>query len=217
MPKKVLSWSHRLLAGLLSKDQSIATGIVLALIVWTLTRLVDGVTNAGTIEYNTEVKPATLADGRMGSVMVVTLSNLSRDTPLMNLQASISDPSGKVAFSTDARDRACAFEPPAWGENPTCDPYSTGFDFMAPMLVPGTQARFGIKYTIPSKERVEPVVRVKPDGKTTFRLIKPGIETFIVRHETGLLLTLLGGTLLIFVWGVVASVPARAPVQPARK
>jgi hypothetical protein len=205
-PKRALSMGHRFLAGVLSKDQSIATGIVLGLIVWTMTRLVDGVTGSGTIEYDTVVKAAMLADGRMGSAIVVTLSNLSRDTPLVNLQASVSDPSGKVSFSTDAGDRACAFEPPAWGENPTCDPYSTGFDFLAPMLVPGTRAQFGIKYTVPSGEQIVPVVRIKPDGTTKFRLIKPGIETFIVRHETGLLLGLLGVTLVLFLWSVSATV-----------
>jgi hypothetical protein len=212
MVRRTLSWGQRFLAGFLSSsDKSLATGIVLALIAWSVTRLVDGVTTTGTLEYDTTISPTKLAEGQPGSLILVKLSNLSGDTLLTNLEATLSDPSGKIRFSTNPKDRGCAFEPPAWGENPTCDPHVTGFAFTAPMLVPGTYATFGIKYTVAAGADVKPVLRIKPDGSTKVRLVEAGLETYIARHQTGLLAGLLLVTLVLFLLSVAAGVPKVAP------
>jgi hypothetical protein len=204
------------LGGMLSREKSLATGLVIGLFAWTLTRLVSGITESGTIEYATRVTRATLADGRAGSRIKVRLSNLSHNTAVTNLQASISDPTGKITFSDDVKDRACWFAPPAWGEEPDCKPYTTGFRFSAPMLVPGTHASFAINYTQAEGDAVRPVVRIKPDGATKVRLVEPGLETFLARHETGILLGLLAAAAVLFVVSVAAGFP-EAESAPKKK
>ena len=133
-----MGWWRRFFNGLLSKDKSLATGLILGFMAWTLMRLVDGIAANGTIEYVIVNNPATLADGRAGQVIRVTLTNLSADTALTNLKASIAAPTGDIVFSADPKDRSCAFEPPGWGGQPTCDAFASGFDFLAPMIVAGT-------------------------------------------------------------------------------
>jgi hypothetical protein len=193
-------------AGLLGERHSIATGLMIALVVWTLTRLVNEVTDSGTLEYDIDISDSVLADGSAGHKVEVTITNLSHDTVITNLQASISG-SQDLTFSGNRADRRCAFEPPAWGENPICDGYTTGLTFAAPMLVPGTHAQFGIKYRIASESAAKPIVRIRPDGTSNVRLIKPGVETFLARHETKLLLALL------LVAGVLFFVSVRAGVS----
>ena len=78
-------------ANLLSKDHSVATGLLIALAVWTLTRLVDGVTGTGTIEYDTQYSTIT-QDGKPVSRVEVTLTNLSCPRLNWNAQGSTGSP-----------------------------------------------------------------------------------------------------------------------------
>ena len=103
-----MGWWRRFFNGLLSKDKSLATGLILGFMAWTLMRLVDGIAANGTIEYDIANNPATLADGRPGYVVRVTLTNLSADTALTNLKASIAAATADIVFSADPRDRSCA-------------------------------------------------------------------------------------------------------------
>src|SRR5258708_25150703 len=89
---------RKLMRGLGAKDHSFATGLLLALLVWTLTRIVNGIAESGTIEYDVAYSPSVLADGRSSSTITVTLANLSREASIRNLAVVISDPSGKVEF-----------------------------------------------------------------------------------------------------------------------
>jgi hypothetical protein len=191
---------------LLSKDKSLATGLILGFMAWTLMRLVDGIAANGTIEYDIANSPATLADGRAGQRVRVTLTNLSADTALTNLQASIAAPTGGIIFSADPKDRSCAFEPPGWGGQPTCDAFASGFNFVAPMIVAGTHVQFEVKYTRPEGSSALPVVRIRPET-TKFRLVEPGFSTFVARNQVGLLLTLLVLALVMFFLSVAAGVP----------
>jgi len=185
-----MSWWRRFFNGLLSKDKSLATGLILGFMAWTLMRLVDGITSNGTIEYDIAHSPTSLADGRDGYLIRVTLTNLSADTPLTNLKASIAAPTADIVFSVDPRDRSCAFEPPGWGGQPTCDAFASGFDFLAPMIVAGTHVQFQVKYTRPATSSTEPVVRIRPEA-AKFRLVEPGFSTFVTRHQVAILLALL--------------------------
>jgi hypothetical protein len=206
MTASVAKSPHRVMAGLLSEKQSIATGLLIGLIVWTMTRLVNGVTASGTIEYATVYSPTTLADGQSATKIDVTLTNLSRDTTVTHLQVSINDPYLKTTFSTDRRDSNCAFEPPAWAADATCEPHNVGMTFEAPMLVPGTYVRVGIKYTQAPDATHRPIVRIQPDAESKCQLVEPGLQTFVARHETALLLGLLGITFLLFCISVAAGV-----------
>jgi len=201
-----MGWWRRFFNGLLSKDKSLATGLILGFMAWTLMRLVDGIAANGTIEYDIANKAATLADGRPGHVVRVTLTNLSADTALTNLRASIAAPTADVVFSTDPRDRSCAFEPPGWGGQPTCDAFDSGFDFLAPMIVAGTHVQFEVKYTSPEGASAVPIVRIRPET-TKFRLVEPGLSTFVARNQVGLLLALLVLALVMFFVSVAAGVP----------
>jgi hypothetical protein len=201
-----MGWWRRFFNGLLSKDKSLATGLILGFMAWTLMRLVDGIASNGTIEYDIANSPATLADGRPGYVVRVTLTNLSADTALTNLKASIAASTAGIVFSTDPKDRSCAFEPPGWGGQPTCDAFASGFDFLAPMIVAGTQVEFEVKYARAEDTTELPIVRIRPET-TKFRLVEPGFSTFVARNQVGLLLALLMLALVMFFLSVAAGVP----------
>lgn len=204
-----MSWMRRFFNGLLSKDKSLATGLILAFMAWTLMRLVDGIAANGTIEYDIDNSPATLADGRAGYVTRVTLTNLSADTALTDLRASIAAPTADLVFSVDPKDRSCAFEPPGWGGQPTCDAFASGFDFLAPMIVAGTHVKFEVKYTRPGTSTTEPIVRIKP-STTKFRLIEPGFSTFVTRHQVAILVAMLLLALITLFLSVAAGVSETA-------
>ena len=205
-----MSWWRRFFNGLLSKDKSLATGLILGFMAWTLLRLVDNIAANGTIEYAIANSPATLADGRSGYLIRVTLTNLSADTALTNLRASIAAPNPGIVFSDNPRDASCAFEPPGWGGAPTCEGVASGFDFLAPMIVAGTYAQFEIKYTRPAGATDLPVVRIKPET-TKFRLVEPGFSTFETRYQVGILVTLLLLAMVTLFLSVAAGVPALPP------
>jgi hypothetical protein len=204
MPE-TLRKTHRLIAGLLSEKQTIATGLLIGLIAWTVTRLVDGILGTGTIEYQTVYSPAKLDNGMDGTKIEVTLTNLSRDTSVSGLKVVINDPTGKTTFSNNPRDKNCAFEPPAWADDATCEAYKDGMTFETPMLVPGTFVRLAIKY-MQSGALHQPVVRIRPQPDSKLQLVQPGVQTFVARHEVMLLLALLGATLVLFGISVTANI-----------
>jgi len=207
-----MSWWRRFFIGLLSRDKSLATGLILGFMAWTLMRLVDGIAANGTIEYDIANSPAKLADGRDGHVVRVTLTNLSADTALTDLKASIAAPTADIVFSADPKDRSCAFEPPGWGGQPTCDAFTSGFDFLAPMIVAGTHVQFEVKYTRAGNSTSLPVVRIKP-ATTKFRLVEPGFSTFVARNQVGILLALL----LLAMVTLFLSVAAGVSEAPAKR
>jgi hypothetical protein len=209
MGNALQSYARRAWAGLLRKEQSISTGLFIGLLIWTVTRLVDGITGSGTIEYHTAYSETTLASGRPATKIDVTLTNLSTDTAVSNLQASISDPDPRTVFSVAPNDSRCAYEPPAWvdTDKAVCAAHTAGMAFTAPMLVPGTSVRFGIKFTQASDAVDWPIVRIKPDGAAKFQLIEPGLQTFVTRHEPALLVALLAIALLLITISAASSVP----------
>jgi hypothetical protein len=203
---------RRLALGLLRKEQSVATGLLIGLMIWTVTRLVDGIATSGTIEYDTDISPAALKNGTPASLMNVVLTNLSTDTPVTNLQVSIADPYFKTDFSTDRAESYCSYEPPAWvGNDAVCEPHRDGMTFTAPMLVPGTSVRVSTKFTQAGDAAHRPIVRIKPDGISKVQLVEPGVQTFVARHEAGLLIGLLGAALLLFGISVALSEAGSQP------
>jgi hypothetical protein len=195
----------RLRAALASDKQSVATGLVIGLIIWSLTRLVDTVTGSPTIEYDTQISPTVLADGSAGYKVDVTLTNLSHDTVIRNLRASVYG-SKHLRFSSNPDDRKCAYGLPVWIQEPTCEAFSIGMNFSAQMLLPNTYVKFGVKYTRDAGSADEPLVRIGPEGESNLRLVERGLETLIVRHETGLLLGMIGLALAMLAASLVASV-----------
>ena len=200
-----LGWMHRFIVGMLSKEKSLATGILLALIVWTLTRLVDVVTGSLTIEYAVRYAPAILATGHAGEEIKVTLTDLSNDAAVSNVQVVIAGPPD-MQFTDQQSDATCEFQAPSWGDSPTCDPHKDGIAFTAPMLIPGKSVVIGTRYTLAPNSSSKPIVRIKPGDETKFRLVEPGVRTIIARHETALLLTLLGVSIVVFLISVAAGI-----------
>ncbi|HWH40548.1 MAG TPA: hypothetical protein VNU21_11965 [Usitatibacter sp.] len=199
---------QKLMTGLRAKDQSLATGLLLALLVWTLTRIANGIAGAATIEYDIEYTPTVLRDGREGVIVSATLVNLSREASIRNLAVVISDPS--VEFIPN--ERQCAYPAPTWVEGATCDAYPNGLSFVAPWLVPGNEVRMAIKYVGNYQATKRPAVRIRPsDTDTKIRLVKPGFETWITRNETYILLVLAALTLLFLGLSIVAGI-AKGPV-----
>lgn len=197
---------RRLVRGLLRKEQSVATGLLIGLIIWTVTRLVDGIAASGTIEYDTDFSATALNNGKPAWLMSVVLTNLSTDTPVTNLEVSIADPYLKTDFSTDRAESYCSYEPPAWvGNAAVCEPHRDGMAFTAPMLVPGTSVRVSTMFTQAADATHRPIVRIKPDGSSKVQLVEPGVQTFVARHEAGLLIGLLSAALLLFGVSVVLS------------
>jgi hypothetical protein len=182
---------QRISAGLFSEKKSIATALLIGLLLWTLTRLADDVTGSGTIEYKTVYSPATLNNGTKGKQIEVILTNLSKDTAINGLQATIHDPKGMTTFSDKPEDSFCVYEAPAWAEDGNCAPNPISMEFETPLLVPGTYVSVAIKYTQKPGATHEPIIRIRPKDTTKFQLIEPGLRTFVARHEQALLVGLL--------------------------
>jgi hypothetical protein len=182
---------QRITAGLFSEKKSIATALLIGLLLWTLTRLADDVTGSGTIEYKTVYSPATLNNGTKGKQIEVILTNLSKDTAINGLQATIHDPKGMTTFSDKPEDSFCVYEAPAWAEDGNCAPNPISMEFETPLLVPGTYVSVAIKYTQKPGATHEPIIRIRPKDTTKFQLIEPGLRTFVARHEQALLVGLL--------------------------
>lgn len=182
---------QRISSGLFSEKKSIATALLIGLLLWTLTRLADDVTGSGTIEYKTVYSPATLNNGTKGKQIEVILTNLSKDTAINGLQATIHDPKGMTTFSDKPEDSFCVYEAPAWAEDGNCAPNPISMEFETPLLVPGTYVSVAIKYTQKPGATHEPIIRIRPKDTTKFQLIEPGLRTFVARHEQALLVGLL--------------------------
>jgi|SRR5262245_4930923 len=213
MPDSFRKKTHRLIAGLLSDKQSVATGLLIALVIWTLTRLVEGILSTGTIEYRTVYSPAQLAGGASGTKVEVTLTNLSRDTIVNGLKVVVNDPYGKTTFSDDPRDTSCAFEPPAWADDARCETHKDGMSFETPMVIPGTFVRLAVKYT-QSDATHQPIVRIRPEPDSKLQLVTPGLQTYAARHEVALLLALLGLSTVLFVISLTANIREKSPPKP---
>lgn len=195
-----------LMRGFLSKDSSIAAGILLALVVWTLTRIVNDITDHATIEYDVTYAAISLPDGRAGGEMSVVLSNLSHDLALQNLAAAITDPAGKAEFiATSAR---CAFPMPTWANDAVCAAHQDGLSFEAPWLIPGNRLSFSIRYAGSVEPRDRPIVRIRPSsGDSRLRLVTPGLQTWIVRNELPLLSGLLAVSVLLYCVSLAVGIP----------
>ncbi len=196
MLKRVLQTIGRIPLGLMSKEHSVGTGLLLGLAVWTLTRLVDNVTQAGTIEYQSRYRTVSLANGQTTSELEVRLTNLSRDVSVKNLEISIYDPHDKITFDATPPGR-CAFGVPAWAKDAKCAPNVNGMAFMAPMLIPGTSVAVATRYTGPIVGDGRPIFRIRADADSQVRLIAPGWETWVAGHESQLLIGTLAVTLVL--------------------
>jgi hypothetical protein len=198
----MLHWLGGFARGLREKDQSIATGLLIGLIIWTLTHLVDSVTSNGSIEYATAYTNATLEDGTHVYQIEVDVSNLSSDTPIPNLEVSIQNPGPDHQASFYPAETSCKFQPPSWVGAALCDSHDDGGDLMVPLLVPGTSVSMAMKYLGSVAPSSRPIVRIRPGTVSNFRLITPGPATFITRYETDLLLGILVLSVLLFVISV---------------
>lgn len=181
---------RRVLAGLLAKDQSFGTGILLALLVWTLTRVVNEVVGPATIEYAVSYSPIQLDGGGEGAMVVADLTNLSQDSPVRGLAVSVNDLSGQTEFLPD--EAQCTFPPPMWIDGASCKAYSNGLSLIAPTLDPGISVRLAAKYRGAIEEGKRPLVRIKAsDGTAKLRMVTPGFQTWLARHEMWVLTGLL--------------------------
>jgi hypothetical protein len=201
-------WLGRVARGLREKDQSIATGLLIGLIIWTLTHLVDSVTSNGTIEYATAYTNATLKDGTHVYQIEVDVSNLSSDTPIPDLEVSIQNPGPDNQATFYPAETSCKFQPPSWVGSALCDSHDDGGDLMVPLLVPGTSVSMAMKYLGSIEPAARPIVRIRPGTVSNFRLITPGPATFITRYETDLLLGILLLAVLLFVISVTGGAPS---------
>lgn len=206
-------FASRVIDGLLSKDRSVATGLVLALAVWTLTRLADGVLDHATIEYDASYVHDVSTQGALSSRFDVVLTNLSRAQRITDLQVVVTDPDGTARFVSD-RPRPCAIETPSpAGAECYVEP-NTGLSFKARVLLPGTRARIALRYQKPEASQAPLQMRLQPGAPDDVRVLKPGIETFIARHQTGLLLTILGASFVLLMMSISVGVSRAASSPP---
>jgi hypothetical protein len=205
--QRVRAAIRRFLGGLARKEHSLATSALIGLIIWTLTRLVNSIATSGTIEYDIDISSDTLRDGTAASLIEVELTNLSTDTTkVTDLKVVIADPDNKTIFSTAKGDSHCAYESYVWvGSEAECDPHPDGMMFVAPLLLPGTSVRAGIKFTQRADATHDPIVRIGPGVTSEVRFVESGVQTFVARHEAALLLTLLAIALFFFVLSVATS------------
>jgi hypothetical protein len=176
--------------GFLSKDASIAAGVLLALIIWSLNRLVDGVTGTAAIEYSQSVSTdKTVADGSR-QMFELAIANLSRDTAVQNLTVTVAAPNNNPEFVEGTA--RCIFPAPQWVDDSQCDGHNTGVVFQAPWVLPGNQVVIRVDYTGTNSDS-KPVTRIKADGlqSAKLRMLTPGLETWLIRHQTALLVATL--------------------------
>lgn len=186
-----MGWWQRVRTNASSKDRSLATGVALGFMAWTLMRLVDSISAYDTIEYAITNKPTTLADGRAGFVYQVKLTNLAGDTTVEGMKATVASVTADIEFSMSAEDHRCPVQPPAGGKVVECEPHVGGFNFYAPPLLAGTYAGLEVKYTRPAESSEIPYLRIVLSEGQNFRLVKAGIATIIVRNQTGILIAFL--------------------------
>lgn len=186
-----MEWWRSLRANARSKDRSLATGVALAFMAWTLMRLIDSISAYDTIEYRTSNKATTLADGRAGFVYQVKLTNLAGDTTAEGLKATVAGGTPAIEFSKDSADWRCPVQPPAGGKVIECEPHVGGFNFSAPPLLAGTYAGLEVKYTRSATSSDVPYLRIVLAEGQNFRLVEAGVATFIVRHQTFILIAFL--------------------------
>lgn len=199
--------------GMRASDQSLATGLLIGLMVWTLTHLVDSVASNGTVEYAVGYYNDVLSGQPEQHVyrMDVTVSNLSRDTPISNLEVSIQNPHPDHQATFYPAETACTFDAPSWAGMALCDGHEDGGDLQVPMLVPGTSVGFSMKYSGSIAPQTRPIVRIRPGAMSNFRLVEPGVETYLTRNETRVLLGILLLAALVFVINV--SLPRSEPAS----
>ena len=209
----IRSWFPKMARGLLSKDHSFATGLLLALLVWTLSRLVDSVVGSATVEYAISTKTVKLASGQDGTRLSVELSNLSRDTALRDLEVVVHDPKGATEFSVNPRDTSCEHPEPAWAADGVCTAKKDGLFVVFPSLVAGNRVRASIAYSASAANVDRPTVRIRPttDGDVKLRLMKPGFDTWLVRHEVALLLFFFVAVAVLFVASIASTSEQKRP------
>ena len=205
MLKTIMQGIGRVSVGLMSKEHSVGTGLLLGLAVWTLTRLVDSVTQGGTIEYQSNYRTVSVGAGHTMSEIEVRLTNLSRDASVKNLEVIIYDPHDRIVFEATPPGR-CAFGVPAWAKDAKCNPNVNGMAFLAPMLIPGTTVAVAIRYAGPIVGDGRPIFRIKADADSKIRLTGPGWETWVAQHEGRLLVVTLVVTLVLLLISVGAGV-----------
>lgn len=211
-------FASRLTDGLLSKDRSLVTGLVLGMAVWTLTRLADGVLDHATIERAERYVHDVSAKGATTSRFEVDLTNLSRAQRITDLHVVVTDPEGTANFLSGPPP-PCAIEAPSpAGAECYVEP-NTGLSFKAQVLLPGTRARIALHYQKPGAAQAPLRMRLQPGAPQDVRVLEPGIETFVARHQTVLLLSLLGATFLLLIVSVAAGTsrpgtPPPTPTQP---
>ncbi|TCW78851.1 hypothetical protein C5O80_31770 [Burkholderia sp. SRS-46] len=199
---------RRFMSGLLSKDASVAAGIVLGLVVWTLTRIVNEVVDSPTVEYDVSYSAATVANGQAGARIMVALTNLSRDSTLQNLGVTIYDPSGKATFIPDSI--RCAFPPPLWAQDGVCLLLQSGLKFQAPWFTPDSQLHIAIDYVGSVEAGKRPIVRILPSRSSPgIRLVEKSWKTWVARYQ----FTLLCGLLMV-VFALYAVAVAAGATDP---
>jgi hypothetical protein len=186
-----MGWWQRVRTNASGKDKSLATGVALGFMAWTLMRLVDSISAYDTLEYDITNKPTTLADGRAGFAFQVKLTNLAGDTTVEGLKATVASSTADIDFSMHADDYRCPVQPPAGGKVVECTPHVGGFNFSAPPLLAGTFAGLEVKYTRPATSSETPYLRIVLAEGQNFRLVEAGVATALVRNQTGILIAFL--------------------------
>ena len=197
---------RKILDAFSAKQTSVATGLLLAAMAWTVTRLADAVDAYDTLEYQVTQSRDVLADGRKGFLVKVKLRNLSGGTTLESVRAQLSTHARGVEFSANPDDYLCAVEPPGWAGNPKCDPQGIGFDFSIDNLTPGTYVGFQARYTRPDGANETPVLRVNLPANKNFRLLESGLATGALHHQTAILAGLIVLLFVLLVLSIVAGV-----------
>ena len=186
-----MGWWQRVRTNASGKDKSLATGVALGFMAWTLMRLVDSISAYDTLEYDITNKPATLADGRAGFVYQVKTHQPRRRHHGRRAEGHDREQHGGHRLQHACGRLPLSVQPPAGGKVVECAPHVGGFNFSAPPLLAGTFAGLEVKYTRPAGVSETPHLRIVLAEGQNFRLVEAGVATTVVRNQTGILIAFL--------------------------
>lgn len=161
--------------------------LILAIIGWAVTHLVDRISSAPTIEFRTSTRAYT-----GNNIFIVQLTNLSSDHAFRNLLLQLQAPSGGKVTGLHILPVQPAFE----GDDPTHVAQSGDAWFKFAELQPE-----GTFYAEATYVGDPPKVRISLPTKSA-RIVAPSLETALVRNELAVLIGLIcaGMVILLICW-----------------
>lgn len=180
---------------LMSDKTPLAISILIAAIGWSISHFVDRIENSPTIEYNLVVEKIDVNKTKL----TVELHNLSLNKSFESSTFLIRrlDPADDSFRFLQNQQAIVIPHAPAWvGQELTATTSPEAAQFQIKLFPPEGQVDL-VAYCTGSCERV--VFQGRPAEGTVMRLVERNFETFLVRHELLLFVSLLGVMIVMLV------------------